>query len=70
MKAGWINMRGRWHYFDLQKREPETFGEIDRKVSLCGQLFVYSAHDTETRHITAAGNCLTCARILRRKEAV
>jgi hypothetical protein len=70
-KPGWIKTelkigRPRWHYFDVQKSDQGDFGK--RRVSLCGLIRLYNVPDTETRHIMEAGNCLTCVRILKKKE--
>lgn len=65
-RAGWINIeakpgRTRWHYF----KDQGTYQT--RQVSLCGQIRLYSTWDVQTRHITEAGNCLTCAKTLKKK---
>ncbi len=42
---------------------------LKRQKSLCGKVRLYVLHDTISRHITEPGNCRTCARLLKKKEA-
>jgi len=68
MKSGWIKTElkighPRWHYFEIKNLET-----AERYKSLCGQIRFYVMHDTETRHIMEAGNCMTCVKILKKKE--
>lgn len=59
--AGWIRIelkagRPKWHCF------------IDEgRYSLCGKTHVYCQFDKVLRHITEGGNCLLCAKILKKK---